>query len=77
MTRLLNKTQEKTTKYRKVCHPTDLEIEEDVVIERSLPEDTEFPLRSAFIDKNITGDSYSTYIKTESVLRKEIVIKLI
>ena len=54
----------------KVCQPTDLPTEEDFVIERSLLDDADFLLRSTFIDKNISGDSCSTYIQTESVLKE-------
>ena len=71
LTRSLNKSQEKTTKqHKKVCQPTDLQTEEDFVIERNLLEDADFPLSSTFIDKNVSGDSCSAYIQTESVLKE-------
>ena len=50
--------------------PTDLQTEEDVVIERSLLEDAGFLLSSTFIDKNISGGSCSAYIQTECVLKE-------
>ena len=53
-----------------MCQSTDLQTEEGFVIEKSLLEDADFPLRSTFIDKNISGDSCSTYIQTESVLKE-------
>ena len=70
LARSLNKSQEEMTKHEKVCQPTDLQTEEDFVIERSLLEDADFPLRSTFIDKNISEDSCSTYTQTESVLKE-------
>ena len=70
MTRSLSKSQEETTKHKKVCQPTDLQTEEDFVIDSSLLEDADFPLSSTFIDKNISEDSCSTYTQTESVLKK-------
>ena len=70
LTRSLNKSQEETRKHEKVCQPTDLHTEEDVVVERSLLEDADFPLSSTFFDKNISGDSCSAYIQTESVLKE-------
>ena len=69
LTMSLNKSQEETTKqHKKVCQPTDLQTEEDFLIESSLLEDADFPLSSTFIDKNISRDSCSAYIQTESVL---------
>ena len=71
LTRSLKTSQEETIKqHKKVCQPTDLQKEEDFVVERSLLEDADFPLSSTFIYKNISGDSCSTYIQTESVLKE-------
>ena len=50
--------------------PTDLQTEQDVVIERSLLEGAGFLLSSTFIDKNISGGSCSAYIQTECVLKE-------
>ena len=50
--------------------PTDLQTEQDVVIERTLLEDAGFLLSSTFIDKNISGGSCSAYIQTECVLKE-------
>ena len=54
-----------------MCQLTHLQTEEDFVItERSFLEDTDFPLSSTFIDKNISEDSCSSCNQTESVLEE-------
>ena len=54
-----------------MCQLTHLQTEEDFVItERSFLEDTDFPLSSTFIDKNISEDSCSSCNQTESVFEE-------
>ena len=76
LTRSLSKSQEETTKHKKVCQPTDLQTEEDCVIKRSLLEDADFHLAPLLLTK--------IYLKTATVLTpklrvysKKTVIKLI
>ena len=59
-----------------MCQSTDLQTEEGFVIEKSLLEDADFPLRSTFIDKNISGEVAVLTSKLK-VYSKKIVIKLI
>ena len=69
VTRSLNKSQEETMEHKKLCQPTDLQTEEDFVIERSLLEMLIFHL-APLLHKNISGDSCSAYIQTENVLNE-------
>ena len=53
-----------------MCQLTDVQTEENFVIERSFLEDADFPLSSTFTDKNTSEDSCSAYTQTESLLKE-------